>query len=50
MLSRKSVTSFTQVCSDPQVKLHLEFVFKGVTWTIVITRSFFSKCKLAMDA
>ena len=32
MLSR--VTCFTQLCSDPQVKLLPEFLFKGKdTWT-----------------
>ena len=33
MLSRERVTSFTQVCSDLQVKLHLDLVFKGGTHT-----------------
>ena len=29
MLSRERVTCFTQLCSDPKVKLKPEFVFKG---------------------
>ena len=29
MLSRKRVTCFTQLCSDPKVDLKSEFVFKG---------------------
>lgn len=29
MLSKERVTCFTQLCSDPQVKLQSEFMFKG---------------------